>query len=40
MIHQGKSQADVAKFMETEYKWAPNSIQQQWSVPGMFQELK
>jgi hypothetical protein len=26
--------------METEYKWAPNSIQQQWSVPGMFQELK
>jgi cyclase len=40
MVHQGKSQDDVAKFMETEYKWAPNSIQQQWSVPGMFQELK
>jgi cyclase len=40
MIHEGKSQADVAKFMETEYKWAPGSIQQQWSVPGMFQELK
>jgi cyclase len=40
MIHQGKSQADVAKFMETDYKWAPNSLQQQWSVPGMYQELK
>jgi cyclase len=40
MIREGKGQAEVAKFMETEYKWAPNSIQQQWSVPGMFQELK
>src|SRR6202789_1104209 len=40
LIHEGKGQAEVAKFMETEYKWAPNSIQQQWSVPGMFQELK
>jgi cyclase len=40
VIHEGKSQAEVAKFMETEYKWAPGSIQQQWSVPGMFQELK
>jgi cyclase len=40
LIHEGKSQADVAKFMETEYKWAPGSIQQQWSVPGMVQELK
>src|ERR1700733_5752120 len=40
LIHEGKGQPEVAKFMETEYKWAPNSIQQQWSVPGMFQELK
>src|SRR5580692_8656078 len=40
LIHEGKSQAEVAKFMETEYKWVPGSIQQQWSVPGMFQELK
>ncbi len=40
LIHEGKGQGEVAKFMETEYKWAPNSIQQQWSVPGMFQELK
>lgn len=40
LIHEGKSQADVAKFMETEYKWAPNSLQQQWSVPGMYAELR
>src|SRR5271163_1657757 len=40
LIHQGKSQADVANFMETEYKWAPGSLQQQWSVPGMMAELK
>ncbi len=40
LIHEGKSQDDVAKFMEAEYKWAPNSLQQQWSVPGMYQELK
>ena len=40
LIHEGKSQDEVAKFMKTEYKWAPASIQQQWSVPGMFQELK
>jgi glyoxylase-like metal-dependent hydrolase (beta-lactamase superfamily II) len=40
LIHEGKSQAEVAKFMETEYKWAPGSLQQQWSVPGMYQELK
>jgi cyclase len=40
LIHEGKSQAEVAKFMETEYKWVPGSIQQQWSVPGMYQELK
>jgi glyoxylase-like metal-dependent hydrolase (beta-lactamase superfamily II) len=40
MIHEGKSQADVAKFMDSEYGWKPDSLQQQWSVPGMYQELK
>jgi glyoxylase-like metal-dependent hydrolase (beta-lactamase superfamily II) len=40
LIHEGKSQADLAKFMETEYKWAPGSLNQQWSVPGMMTELK
>jgi hypothetical protein len=39
-VHEGKSQADIAKVMTDEYKWAPGSLQQQWSVPGMIQELK
>jgi len=39
-IRSGKGQAEIAKFMETEYKWAPNSLQQQWSVPGFMTELK
>ena len=40
LVRSGKSQAEVAKFMETEYKWAPGSLQQQWSVPGFMTELK
>jgi len=40
LVHEGKSQDEIAKFMETEYKWAPGSLQQQWSVPGMIAELK
>ena len=39
-IRGGKTQADIAKFMETEYKWAPGSLQQQWSVPGFMTELR
>jgi len=39
-IHSGKNQTELAKFMETEYQWAPNSLQQQWSVPGFMTELK
>jgi cyclase len=39
-IRSGKSQTELAKFMETEYQWAPNSLQQQWSVPGLMTELK
>lgn len=39
-IRQGKSQDDLAKFMTAEYKWAPGSLNQQWSVPGMMKELK
>jgi glyoxylase-like metal-dependent hydrolase (beta-lactamase superfamily II) len=39
-IRGGKTQAEIAKFMETEYMWAPNSLQQQWSVPGFMTELK
>jgi cyclase len=40
LVHEGKGQEEIAKVMETEYKWMPNSLQQQWSVPGMIQELK
>jgi glyoxylase-like metal-dependent hydrolase (beta-lactamase superfamily II) len=40
LIRQGKTQAEVAKVMTAEYGWAPDSLQQQWSVPGMMQELK
>jgi cyclase len=40
LLHEGKSQDDIAKVMTDEYKWAPGSLQQQWSVPGMIQELK
>jgi cyclase len=39
-IRSGKGQAEIAKFMEAEYQWAPNSLQQQWSVPGFMTELK
>jgi cyclase len=40
LIRQGKSQADVAKFMTTEYNWAPDSLNMQWSLPGMMTELR
>jgi glyoxylase-like metal-dependent hydrolase (beta-lactamase superfamily II) len=40
LIHEGKSQDDIAKFMTAEYQWAPDSLQQKWSVPGMYAELK
>jgi glyoxylase-like metal-dependent hydrolase (beta-lactamase superfamily II) len=40
LIRGKKSQAEVAQFMTANYKWAPDSLQQQWSVPGMMKELK
>lgn len=39
-IRQGKSQEELARFMQMEYRWAPNSLPQQWSVPGMIKELR
>jgi glyoxylase-like metal-dependent hydrolase (beta-lactamase superfamily II) len=39
-VQQGKSQDELARFMQTEYRWAPGSLPQQWSVPGMMKELK
>jgi len=40
LIREGKTQADIAKAMQSEYGWAPDSLQQQWSVPGFMKELK
>lgn len=40
LVRGGKTQAEVARVMTDEYKWAPNSLQQQWSVPGMMKEMK
>ena len=40
LIREGKTQDDIARVMTTEYGWQPNSLQQQWSVPGFMKELK
>jgi glyoxylase-like metal-dependent hydrolase (beta-lactamase superfamily II) len=40
LVRQGKSQEELARFMEKEFSWAPNSIQQIQNVPGMMTELK
>src|SRR2546425_3814155 len=40
LIREGKTQDDIARVMTTEYGWQPNSLQQQWSVPGFMRELK
>jgi hypothetical protein len=40
LIREGKSQDEVAKFMMSEYKWAPESLNIRWSLPGMMTELK
>jgi glyoxylase-like metal-dependent hydrolase (beta-lactamase superfamily II) len=40
LIRGGKSSDDVAKVMMAEFGWMPNSLQMQWSLPGMMTELK
>jgi cyclase len=40
LIRQGKSQDEVGKFLTAEYKWQPDSLNMQWSLPGMMTELK
>jgi cyclase len=41
LVKGGKSQEEVAAFMEKQYGWRrPNSLQQLWSVPGFMTELK
>ena len=40
LIREGKNQEDVGKVMTAEYGWAANSLQMQWSLPGIMTELK
>jgi cyclase len=40
LIREGKSQDEVGKVLTAEYKWQPNSLNMQWSLPGMMTELK
>jgi glyoxylase-like metal-dependent hydrolase (beta-lactamase superfamily II) len=40
LIREGKSRDEVAKVLTDEYKWQPNSLNMQWSLPGMMTELR
>jgi glyoxylase-like metal-dependent hydrolase (beta-lactamase superfamily II) len=40
LIREGKSKDEVAKFLTAEYKWQPDSLPMQWSLPGMMTELR
>jgi cyclase len=40
LIREGKSQEDVGKVMTAEFGWKADSMQMQWSLPGMMKELK
>ena len=40
LIREGKSQEEVGKAMMAEFHWTANSLQMQWSLPGMMTELK
>ena len=40
LVKSGKSQDEVGKVMTEEYKWAPGSLNMQWSLPGLMTELK
>jgi cyclase len=40
LIRGGKSQEEVGKVMTAEFGWASDSMQMQWSLPGMMAELK
>ena len=40
LIRQGKTQSEVAQVMTAEFGWMPDSLNMQWSMPGMMTELK
>ena len=39
-VRQGKSQAEVQKFMTDEYIWQANGLNMQWGFPGLMTELR
>ena len=39
LIREGRNQDEVGKVMIAEFGWAPDSLQMQWSLPGMMEEL-
>lgn len=39
-VKAGKTEAQLAQFMTANYKWTPDSLNMQWSLKGMMQELK
>ena len=40
LIREGKSQEEVGKVMTAEFGWGAQSLNMQWSLPGMMTELK
>ena len=40
LVRGGKTQEEVGKVMMAEFGWAANSLQMQWSLPGLMTELK
>ncbi|MGH9558924.1 MAG: hypothetical protein ACRD30_06750 [Bryobacteraceae bacterium] len=40
MVHGGKSKEEIAQVLTSEYGWAPNSLNMQWSLTGMMNELR
>ena len=40
LVRGGKSQDELGKVMMAEFGWMPNSLQMQWSLPGLMTELK
>jgi glyoxylase-like metal-dependent hydrolase (beta-lactamase superfamily II) len=40
LVRAGKTQAEVAQVLQSEYGWAPDSLPMKWSLPGIMNELK
>lgn len=40
LIREKRTQEEIGKILNTEFGWAPNSLNMQWSLPGFMTELK